>query len=141
MAAALAATTLTACAQQAANFDEVGRQMAIMLQNSHFARLPFNNLSQRFLDDFISDLDSGKSYFTQADIDRFNRQYGKDLSAMLLQENSMVAAKDIYDTFKQRVEARVAEAKRLLNENHFDFTQQDSIERSRKDAAERNLAG
>jgi len=134
MAAALAATTLTACAQQA-NFDEVGRQMAIMLQNSHFARLPFNNLSQRFLDDFIADLDSGKAYFTQGDIDRFNRQYGKDLSAMLLQENSMVAAKDIYDTFKQRVEARVAETKRLLAENHFDFTQQDSIERSRKDAA------
>ncbi len=134
MAAVLAATTLTACAQQA-NFDEVGRQMAIMLQNSHFARLPFNNLSQRFLDDFIADLDSGKSYFTQADIDRFNRQYGKDLSAMLLQENSMVAARDIYDTFKQRVEARVAETKRLLAENNFDFTKDETIERSRKEAA------
>jgi carboxyl-terminal processing protease len=133
LAAALAATTLTACAQQA-NFDEVGRQMAIMLQNSHFARLPFNNLSQRFLDDFIADLDSGKLYFTQGDIDRFNRQYGKDLSAMLLQENSMVAAKDIYDTFKQRVEARVAETKRLLTENNFDFTKEESLERSRKDA-------
>jgi carboxyl-terminal processing protease len=30
-----------ASAQQA-DFNEVGRQMAIMLQNSHFARLPFN---------------------------------------------------------------------------------------------------
>ncbi|MCW1884901.1 carboxy terminal-processing peptidase [Luteolibacter flavescens] len=134
MAAVAAATTLTACAQQA-NFDEVGRQMAIMLQNSHFARLPFNNLSQRFLDDFIADLDSGKSYFTQSDIDRFNKQYGKDISAMLLQENSMVAARDIYDTFKQRVEARVAETNRLLKENNFDFAKEESIERSRKGAA------
>ncbi len=59
MAAVVAASTLTACAQQA-DFDEVGRQMAIMLQNSHFARLPFNKLSQRFLDDFVADLDSGR---------------------------------------------------------------------------------
>src|SRR5688572_32205414 len=94
LAAVAAATTLTACAQQA-NFDEVGRQMAIMLQNGHFARLPFNDLSGRFLEDFIRDLDSGKVYFVQADIDRFNTQYGENLSAMLLQENSMAAAKDI----------------------------------------------
>lgn len=134
MAALLTATSQTACAQQA-NFDEVGRQMAIMLQNSHFARLPFNELSQRFLDDFIRDLDSGKVYFIQEDIDRFNRQYGENLSAMLLQENSMVAGKDIYDTFKKRVEARVAEGKRLLATEEFDFSKDESIERSRKDAA------
>jgi carboxyl-terminal processing protease len=134
LAALVSASTLTACAQQA-DFDEVGRQMAIMLQNSHFARLPFNNLSQRFLDDFIADLDSGKLYFTQADIDRFNRQYGQNLSTMLLQENSMPAALDIYGTFKQRVEARVAETKRLLEADDFDFTKEESVERSRKDAA------
>lgn len=134
MAALVAAASPAACAQQA-NFDEVGRQMAIMLQNSHFARLPFNDLSQRFLDEFIRDLDSGKVYFIQEDIDRFNRLYGENLSAMLLQENSMVAGKDIYDTFKKRVEARVAEAKRLLAENSFDFTKNETLERTRKDAA------
>ena len=109
--------------------------MAIMLQNSHFARLPFNELSKRFLDDFIRDLDAGKVYFIQEDIDRFNRQYGENLSAMLLQENSMGAAIDIYSTFKKRVEARVGEAKRLLAAGEFDFTKQESLERSRKDAA------
>jgi len=134
MAALLTATSLTACAQQA-DFDEVGRQMAIMLQNSHFARLPFNDLSQRFLDDYIGDLDAGKVYFIQEDIDRFKRQYGENLSAMLLQENSMGAAIDIYATFKKRVEARVAEAKRLLAADEFDFTNDESLERSRKDAA------
>lgn len=134
LAALVTASSQTACAQQA-NFDEVGRQMAIMLQNSHFARLPFNDLSQRFLDEFIRDLDSGKVYFIQEDIDRFNRQYGENLSAMLLQENSMAAGKDIYGTFKKRVEARVAEAKRLLAEDRFDFTKEETLERSRKDAA------
>ncbi|TAE76577.1 MAG: tail-specific protease [Verrucomicrobia bacterium] len=130
----LTASSHTACAQQA-DFDEVGRQMAIMLQNSHFARLPFNELSKRFLDDFIRDLDSGKVYFVKGDIDRFHREYGENLSVLLLQEDSMKAAKDIYATFRKRVEARVAEANRLLAAEEFDFTKDESIERSRKDAA------
>ena len=108
--------------------------MAIMLQNSHFARLKFNDMGQRFLDDFLRDLDSGKVYFTQEDIDRFNRQYGENLAEMLMKKESMAAATDIYATFKKRVEARVAEAKRMLAANEFDFTKPESIQRSRKDA-------
>ncbi|QJE96148.1 carboxy terminal-processing peptidase [Luteolibacter luteus] len=134
LAVGLTATTLTACAQQA-DFDEVGRQMAIMLQNSHFARLPFNDMGPRFLEDFIRDLDSGKVYFTQADIDRFNREYGENLSEMIMKQDSMRAAQDIYDTFKKRVEARVAEAKKMLASEEFDFTKSESLQRSRKDAA------
>jgi carboxyl-terminal processing protease len=134
MAVGLTASTLTACAQQA-DFDEVGCQMAIMLQNSHFARLKFNDMSKRFLDDFLRDLDSGKVYFTQEDIDRFNLQYGEDLAEMLMKKESMGAATDIYGTFKKRVEARVGEAKRLLAANEFDFTKEEAIQRSRKDAA------
>ena len=109
--------------------------MAIMLQNSHFARLPFNGMGQRFLDDFIRDLDSGKVYFTQADIDRFNQAYGAELSDMLMKQQSMKAAQDIYATFKKHVEVRVAEAKRFLASDEVDFTKQESIQRSRKEAA------
>ncbi len=135
LAVGLSASALTACAQQAADFDEVGKQMATMLQNSHFAQLRYNQMSQVFLDDFLRDLDSGKVYFTQEDIDRFNRAYGENLAQMLVQKQSMTAAADIYGTFKKRVEARVAEAKRLLAAGEFDFTKSESIQRSRKDAA------
>lgn len=135
LAVGLSASALTACAQQAADFDEVGKQMATMLQNSHFAQLRYNQMSQVFLDDFLRDLDSGKVYFTQEDVDRFNRLYGENLAQMLVQKQSMTAAADIYGTFKKRVEARVAEAKRLLAAGEFDFTKNESIQRSRKDAA------
>jgi carboxyl-terminal processing protease len=131
--AALAATTLTACAQQA-DFDEVGKQMSIMLQNSHFAKLPFMQLGPRFLESYLNELDPGRVFFTQADIDRFNKEYGQDLSSMILRENSMVVAKDIFGVFRQHVEVRVAEAKRLLEEDKFDFTKNESVLRSRKDA-------
>lgn len=132
-AAIFSATSLSACAQQA-DFNEVGRQMAIMLQNSHFARLPFMQLGERFLDSYLRDLDSGRMYFTQADVDRFKKEYGAQLSSMLLQEDSMRAAQDIYAVFRQRVEARVADAKRMLEEEEFDFSQPGHIERTRKDA-------
>lgn len=40
-AVALIAASCAACAQQA-DFNEVGKQMAISLQNNHFSRVPFD---------------------------------------------------------------------------------------------------
>ncbi len=129
----LAALTHPACAQQA-DFNEVGKQMAIMLQNSHFARLPYNaELSRKFFEDYLADLDFQKLYFTQQDIDGFNEQYGERLHTLLLQGNSMGAATEIYDVFKIRVSQRVKQAEELLA-GEFDFTGQGSVMMSRKEA-------
>lgn len=121
---------------QQADFNEVGRQMSIMLQNSHFARLPFDEaLSRRFLDDYLKDLDFQRLYFTQEDVDRFNEAYGSRMHSLILQGKSMDAATKIYDIFKQRVRARVKQTEKLLNGNDFDFTSNDKVMMSRKDAA------
>lgn len=123
-----------ACAQQA-DFNEVGYNMAIMLQNSHFARLPFNEaLSQRFLQDYLEDLDGARMYFTQEDVDRFRRAYGDRLREMLLKRDCMLAANEIYGVFRQRVEARIAYASELLAANQFDFGSDRSVLRSRREA-------
>lgn len=133
--AVMAAASTTACAQQA-DFNAVGRQMAIMLQNSHFARLPYNaKLSEQFLEDYLRDLDYGRVYFTQEDVNRFKSTYGERLHSMLLENDSMTPAKDIYATFQKRVETRVSDAKALLANGEFDFTKDESVMRSRKDAA------
>jgi len=121
---------------QSADFNEVGRQMAIMLQNSHFARLPFNEeLGRRFLEDYLKDLDFQRLYFTQQDVDRFNADYGGRLHTLLLQGNSMTAATDIYRVFEKRVEERVVQTEKLLNGSDFDFTKDEEIMLSRKNAA------
>ncbi len=131
---ALLAISCSACAQQA-DFNEVGRQMAIMLQNSHFARLPFDpQLSHRFLDDYLKQLDSQKLYFTQDDVNTFNKNYGDELHNLLLHGNSIPAATEIYRVFSQRVEERVAFAKTLLDGGNFDFSADESVMMSRKDA-------
>lgn len=132
-ALSLVAFSNPACAQQA-DFNEVGRQMAIMLQNSHFARLPYNaELSRKFFDDYLQDLDSQKLYFTQEDVNGFNAKYGDKLHSLLLQGNSMEAALEIYGVFKQRVTSRVNHAEELL-EGEFDFTGDEKVMLTRKDA-------
>ncbi len=133
-AAALAATSCTVSAQQA-DFNEVGKQMAIMLQNSHFARIPFDEkLSQRFLEDYLRDLDYGRLYFTQEDVDGLKAKYGAQLHEMLLQGTSIEPATEIYRLFEKRVEERVAQTEKLLKEGDFDFSGKESVMRSRKDA-------
>lgn len=124
-----------ACGQQA-DFDQVGCQMAIMLQNSHFdrSRQPFKQLSDDFLETYLRDLDYGRVYFTQSDIDRFDEEYGGRLSQMLLEKDSMRAALDIYNTFKTRVETRVKAGQKMLEEDSFDFSKDESVMRSRKEA-------
>jgi carboxyl-terminal processing protease len=133
-ALALFAMACSAPAQQA-DFNEVGRQMAIMLQNSHFARLPFNEeLSRRFLDDYLTSLDFQRLYFTQQDVDRFSADYGDRLHTLLLQGKFVPAATEIYRVFEKRVETRVAEAEKLLSGSEFEFTADESVMLSRKDA-------
>ena len=133
-AVTLAVLSHSSMAQQA-DFNEVGRQMAIMLQNSHFARLPFNEeLSRRFLDDYLKDLDFQRLYFTQQDVDRFSTEYGGNLHNLLLQGKSLAAATDIYRVFERRVEERVAQTEALLKKDDFDFETKESVMMSRKNA-------
>lgn len=129
----LATLTHPACAQQA-DFNEVGKQMAIMLQNSHFARLPYNaELSRKFFGDYLADLDFQKLYFTQKDIDGFSAQYGERLHTLLLQGNSMEPGTEIYSMFRVRVAQRVKHAEEILA-GDFDFTGDETVMMSRKEA-------
>jgi len=133
-AAGLAAISCSAIAQQA-DFNEVGRQMAIMLQNTHFARLPFNEeLSRTFLDDYLKDLDFQRLYFTQQDVDKFKLDYGDTLHTLLLQGKFVPAATEIYRVFEKRVDARVAQTTKLLNGAEFEFAKNETVMLSRKNA-------
>ncbi len=134
-AVAVAAVCGSVRAQQA-DFNEVGKQMAITLQNNHFSRVPFDKeLSRRFLDGYLRDLDYQRLYFTQTDVDGFREKYGDSLHTLLLEKRCMVPAKEIYATFLKRVEARVALTDKLLKGAEFDFTADETVARTRKEAA------
>ena len=130
----LLATSPGACAQQA-DFNKVGAQMAIMLQNSHFARLPYDaELSRRFLNDYLSDLDNQRLYFNAADVEMFEEKYADRLDQMLVRGNGMGPAVEIYNLFRQRVAERVAYTEALLEADEFDFTTEATFPMTRRDA-------
>ena len=53
----------------AANLELVGRELMRMLQDSHYARLPFNEeLSARFLERYLATLDGDKIYFLESEV-------------------------------------------------------------------------
>lgn len=111
----------------------VGDYMSRMLQNMHFERPPFMEMSQLFLDDYLKDLDPDRVFFLQSDVDKFNEEYGKTLSARLLRHTAPEAAEAIYQVYRERVKARVEQTRKLVAENKFDFTGTETIPRSRKD--------
>ena len=104
------------------DFNVVGREMAGMLQNSHYARIQFNaDLSARILSDYLSDLDPARLYFTQQDIDALEKKYGRRLHELLIKGRCMEPANEIYKVFSQRVAERVDFAKKLLKTGKFRF--------------------
>jgi carboxyl-terminal processing protease len=135
--AATAVALATSCslqAEQPTDFNEVGRQVAILLQNTHFSRARWDKeLSEKFLDTYLRDLDPRRMHFLQSDIARFQEDYGPRLHEMLLRKNSTVAAEDIYHTYIERAKESNAFINQVLKEE-MDFSKDEFIERSRKDS-------
>lgn len=120
------------------DFNDVGKAMAIMLQNKHFAGIEFNaELADQILDDYLEDLDPAKLYFTASDVEGFEKKYGSEatirLDELLLHDRGMEPAKEIYSTFLERAKERVSFTKKLVENEEIDFTEDASVLRSRKD--------
>jgi len=128
------ATSCSVLAQQPTDYNEVGKQVAILLQNTHFSRAKWNKeLGAKFLDTYLSDLDPRRMYFLQSDVDRFKKEYGDKLHDMLLRKNCTVPAEDIYKTYMSRAQESSVFINAALKEP-FEFTKDEMIERSRKNS-------
>ena len=117
------------------DFNVVGREMAGMLQNSHYARIQFNaELSEKILADYLADLDGARLYFTPQDVDAFEKKYGRRLHELLIKGRCMEPATEIYKVYSERVKERVDYAKKLLQKQEFKFDSDRTVMRTRKDA-------
>ena len=129
---ALAAAAITSCASAATDFNQVGKQMSLLLQNFHFSRKEFSDdLSNKFLETYLRKVDPSKIFFTQQDVDAL-KKYGKELDDYLMSGQMMDAAKAMHALYRQRAMQRIAYARDLLKQGGFTFTQDKTIERSRR---------
>jgi carboxyl-terminal processing protease len=122
--------------QADSDFNEVGKNVVIMLQNTHYLRLPYNEeLSQRFFVNYLKDLDCQRLYFTQKDVADLKTKYGGQLHTLLLHGDFMAAAAEIYGVFEKRVDERAALTETLLHGLDFDFSRNESVIMSRRNAS------
>ncbi|HZC34199.1 MAG TPA: carboxy terminal-processing peptidase, partial [Chthoniobacterales bacterium] len=99
---------------------QVSITVAKLLEQAHFTRQKLDaSLSSKVLDTYLEALDYTKLFFTQEDIDKIHQKYGGTLDQDLIVGN-IQPARDIYATFKERVEGRATKIRKLVNEN-FSF--------------------
>jgi carboxyl-terminal processing protease len=89
----------------------------ILEQDHYTQRILDSNLAKQILETYLESLDSDKLFFTQEDIDKIKNEYSSGLEDDILLGN-LTSAKNIYETFRQRVDQRVANINELLTQRY-----------------------
>ena len=130
----IAGITLQASAIAAPNYGTIAQYVANLVQNNHYSRTDFeDDVSEKLLKSFINFLDTSKLYFTQEDIDSFERKYKTSLDDYIF-EGNIKPATDIYSLYVKRVEERVKKIEDLLKTGDFKFESDRTVEKRRKDS-------
>lgn len=125
---------LSSCSAKT-NFDNVAREMVIILQNGHYAKLSFDDkMSERILDDYIDFLDPQHLYFTQPQVEAIRESYATELDNVVFKAGAMKPAKEIFNLFLDQVEKRVDYSLSLLDKKSFTFDSNAEILLDREDA-------
>lgn len=122
-----------------ADFNDIGKAMTIMLGDTHFEGLRFDdNLNDRILEIYLDTLDPEKLYFTQQDVNEFRARYTGPspdcFDILLLRARGMEPAREIYIRFATRVVKRTEWIETLTEKGAFDFTKDTLVPLSRKRA-------
>ncbi len=117
--------------------DSVQRQTALIinrvLEKYHYRKVVLDDaLSSRILDRYLKALDPNKSFFTQQDINTFEK-YRHRLDEAIT-SGRLGPAFEIFRKYRQRVDQRLDLALSLLEKNAFDFTRDETYRFDREDA-------
>ncbi|MGJ8697068.1 MAG: carboxy terminal-processing peptidase [Verrucomicrobiaceae bacterium] len=126
--APLVAASLLSSPAPAADLNLVGSEMIRLLQNGHYARIPYNEeLGLRFFNTYLDTLDPNKSFFTQPEIDGFRDQYGKQFHELLTQGDALEPAEEVFELYRSRVKEHVSIVQALLEKEKFTFDSDEKI--------------
>lgn len=117
MAAAAALVSCTSISQAEPDYDIIGKQFSLVLQNAHFSRARFSQeLYQQFLDCYVQTLDMQHLFLTQEDVDYLRARYASSFGDYLLANQTTRLAEELYAYFSERALPRIAQAEKLLQE-------------------------
>ncbi len=97
----------------------------------HYRKFTVNDsLSSKMYENYLNEIDRGKLYFLSSDIQYFDKyRFQLDES---LNNGDLVAAYDIYNTFRKRYRERSVYIDKLLANPSFDFTVDESFNTDRE---------
>jgi len=112
----------------------IANMVATFLNYQHYAPQKIDDdLSKRWLDTYIDDLDFNRMIFLSSDIEEFKQWSFKLDNDILLREPKLSAATQIYNRYQQRVQERMAAAQQHLTQP-IDLSQNMSWEPDRSEA-------
>ena len=96
MAAAAALVSCTSISQAEPDYDIIGKQFSLVLQNAHFSRARFSqDLYQQFLDCYVQSLDMQHLFLPQEDVDYLNERYASRFGDYLLANQTTRLAEEL----------------------------------------------
>lgn len=118
-----------------AGYTRTTRSIVEQLRRNHYAEIHFDdNFSSTMLDAYLKSLDGGRFYFTQADVDDFER-YRTQLDDLLLKGDTE-AGYLIFNRYLKRLEERLVYSISQVEDPavQFDFSVDEFIEIDRSEA-------
>lgn len=102
-----------------------------MLKRYHYKKYKLNDaFSSKILDQYIKQLDPGKFYFTQQDIDKFNKH--RDKFDDYIEAGNTEVAVNMFKVYQQRVKERASFASKLIKKK-IDLTGNETYNLDRED--------
>lgn len=112
--AALASCSSTSYAEP--DYDLIGRQFSLLLQNAHFSRARFTQeLYSQFLDNYIQTKDPQHLFLTEEDVATLRDKYASSFGDYLLANQTTRLAEELYDFYSTRALRRLNEAEKALD--------------------------
>ncbi len=136
VASAAVLVSCTGTTTAAPDYDLIGKQFSLVLQNAHFSRTRFSReMYEKFLECYLQLLDSQRLYFTQEDVDGLKEKYASQFGDYLLVGQTTQLAQELYEEYSTRALHRIGQAEKLLQQYKTTmpaFNSDKTIARSRR---------
>ena len=117
VAAAAALVSCTSFSQAEPDYDIIGKQFSLVLQNAHFSRERFSQkMYDKFLDCYVQTLDAQHLFLSQEDVDYLRERYASSFGDYLLANQTTRLAEELYAYFSARALPRIDQAEKLLQQ-------------------------
>ena len=116
-AAAAGFVSCTSVGYAEPDYDTIGKQFALVLQNAHYSRIRFSEaMYEKFFESYLESVDPQHLYFTEEDVKALRAKYAGSFGDYLLAGKTRALAEVLYAEYATRALAQISKAEQLVEE-------------------------